>query len=379
MKEKSRDFFKKLHLSLRIDEKTEPPSPNKSHNGTVTSMSPLPILKNRYASQNKSFKVNQKSIGSISASKNWVNDYLDNKSTIPDPYKPTRKFKKHELSAQTTPFDMFADETIQDYRKADRKWKDTHLKEKILWKGGLDPNTFKDNNGNQVFNKENRVSLLLFSQNPTLKKKFKSENLKKLMDSKHIKKQEYLQPAKHFNEKSYKDMLIDNLSPETAKMDNIAHSSKFRASPQKFLRDLDELVALNQDDSLNKIYQSGDNNPYMSPSRAGAMANNKDYKWGKKADGKTKVKQKKNLYRFLDTGFGSNNSTLEPLKVTNTEDEKIPYLQYRPFHIKYSNQGKLGEVEKEIYSEIVKLKTSHLKSQSNNAFKKQKVDVSAFV
>ena len=70
MKEKSRDFFKKLHLSLRIDEKTEPPSPNKSHNGTVTSMSPLPILKNRYASQNKSFKVNQKSIGSISASKN---------------------------------------------------------------------------------------------------------------------------------------------------------------------------------------------------------------------------------------------------------------------------------------------------------------------
>ena len=61
-----------------------------------------------------------------------MNDYLDNKSTIPDPYKPTRKFKKHELSAQTTPFDMFADETIQDYRKADRKWKDTHLKEKIL-------------------------------------------------------------------------------------------------------------------------------------------------------------------------------------------------------------------------------------------------------
>jgi hypothetical protein len=78
------------------------------------------------------------------------------------------------------------------------------------------------------------------------------------------------------------------------------------------------------------------------------------------------------------------NSVFEPepdtkktqkLKLQSSDEKFIPYLQMRPFHVKYSNQGKMGDLEKEVFKEIVSIKKKQLKEKSNMIFRSQKVEV----
>lgn len=66
----------------------------------------------------------------------------------------------------------------------------------------------------------------------------------------------------------------------------------------------------------------------------------------------------------------------QKLRLQSSDEKIIPYLQMRPFHVKYSNQGKMGNLEKEVFRELVAIKKKELRNKSENIFKSQKAQVS---
>lgn len=71
------------------------------------------------------------------------------------------------------------------------------------------------------------------------------------MKSKEVTREEILQPAKHFYEKSIEELKEEKLSPETDNLGNVVVSNKFRSPIKKFLSELDELVAYTQSEAPN--------------------------------------------------------------------------------------------------------------------------------
>jgi hypothetical protein len=159
---------------------------------------------------------------------------------------------------------MFKDESLLEHHKMMQNWKIKNLKERILKYGGLYPGTFVDEFGKPHFDKENRVSLLIYSQYANLKNKFKSKNMKKIMKSKEVIREETLKPAKHFNEKSIEELKMEKLSPETDNLGIVAVSNKFRSPVKKFLTELDELVAYTQNEAPRNKQTSGTLSPPRS-------------------------------------------------------------------------------------------------------------------
>lgn len=179
-KEQSREFLKELKTSLRNEEDNRSESEYSVQSPVKMNKSKgiLPVLKKRYSVGEKAREMS--SVYSFSASKvdNCVSQYSSLKNEVFKPYKPERKYRKHEISSQVNAFDMFKDESLLEHHKMMQSWKNKNLKEKILKYGGLYPGTFADEFGKPHFDKENRVSLLLYSQYTNLKNKFRSENMK---------------------------------------------------------------------------------------------------------------------------------------------------------------------------------------------------------
>ena len=59
------------------------------------------------------------------------------------------------------------------------------------------------------------------------------------------------------------------------------------------------------------------------------------------------------------------------IKEESGDMEQIPFLQIKPFHLRPSAIGKLGELEQEIFNELIKIKTEELKGRSREMFSSQ--------
>ena len=71
-----------------------------------------------------------------------------------------------------------------------------------------------------------------------------------------------------------------------------------------------------------------------------------------------------------DSIFGESVQSYQ-MKEESMESDQIPFLQIKPFHLKISEMGKLGDLEQEIFNELVKLKAEELKGKSREMFSSQ--------
>jgi hypothetical protein len=249
------------------------------------------------------------------------------------------------IASQTTPFDLFKDEALKNHRKLNKQYKENKLREHFLNKGALYPGTFNNKDGKPAFDKNDRISLLLYSQNPDLENKFLSKDMKKIMTGKQIKDRDGVQPAQYFNNRSVKEIYAESLSPETNRLGSIMVSNKYKSPVKKFLNDLDDMV-YNQQHSYESL-----NDDHLQP--------NLD------------IINSERSRKFAANRGKYSSVPKNKIRISPTDTDQITFLRVKPFHVNISRETDLSYLEKEIYTELIKIKKDQLQKISLQMFKGQ--------
>lgn len=264
---------------------------------------------------------------------------------------------------------MFKDESLKNYRKLNKQYKEKELRERILKKGALYPGTFNNENGKPAFDKNNRISLLLYSQNPELKNKFLSKSLKKIMQGKKTMEKDGVKPGQYFNNRSIQQIYSEDLSQETSKLGSIVVSNKYKSPVKEFLRDLDEMV-YDQQHSYESL------NVHLQPNQDLSKLNNQ-LKVNDSAENIVKgqhiIDSSRSRKFTADSRKYSHYSSVPKNKITikPTDKDQIGFLRMKPFHVNISRAVDLSQIETEIFNDLVKIRKDQLLKLSHQMFKGQ--------
>ncbi|CAI2360511.1 unnamed protein product [Moneuplotes crassus] len=250
------------------------------------------------------------------------------------------------IQKQENCFDIFRDEVLKNHKKLNKQFRQKELREQIILNGGVYPHAFKNSEGKEAFNRNDRVSLLLYSQDPSLEKKYLSKDMKRILKGKNIDEKTGIESSSNFNQKSMKEILDQELSEETSHLETVVVSNKYKSPIKKYLKDLDELVYDNTTPEVNQTidYESL-NKLAITPEPQKNIL--------------TKSSERDGTVGFQNRG----------MRVDQAETEQIPFLQVYPSQEKIKSIGRLVRVEKQVFDSEVKSKKKELNRKSQNMYK----------